>query len=594
MCGIIGYVASERRAFFERGLGLIAHRGPDGEGIADGVIGQRHFWLGHRRLSIIDIVGGSQPFNKRELLITFNGEIYNYLELAEILRRDHGVAFVTRSDTEVLLEAFATWGPSCVQRLRGMFAFAILDTRSGELFCARDRIGKKPFYYVARHDGFYFASEPPPLLGLFGQVQADNTSLVAYLIGARSAADRSFFEGVQKLPPGHCMQVSSTDLGVRVWEYWRPTTESFSGTYEEACKELGRLMSDAVDLRLRSDVGFAVAASGGLDSTVVLANAVARSKERVRTVSVTFDQNFNWDETRFIEGLEKSYSIDPTYVKAKAELNLEDMLLDAQGVVSALAEPTPYTSVTYVNKLYEATSKAGIKVLLEGQGADELFGGYTYFLALQRFALARRLTSPRDYLLALRQRSRGARELYYRLNTFRPFLVESAQELATLPQSTKGVNEALIDAQRDTVLPSLLQYSDRLAMRWGVEVRLPFVDHVLMEFVNSLPDDFKVRGRETKRILRSTYQSKIPVDIVNRTKVGFGNPTTNVLRRNADRLAARFIENGVFANSPLFRNGWRKAIRGGFLRTLPNFERVMWRFMLLDEWLEQFNVRVAV
>jgi asparagine synthase (glutamine-hydrolysing) len=594
MCGIIGYVSTSRRQDVERRLDLLAHRGPDGRGEVAGIAGGRAYWLGHRRLSIIDVEGGAQPLVKHGLAITYNGEIYNYVELVRELTAEHGVSFRTRCDTEVLLEAFRVWGPDCLDRLNGMFAFAILDIATGDLFCARDRLGKKPFYYTSSRDGFFFASEPAPLLPTLPRVRADNSTLVAYLLGARAPASKSFFAGVSSLGAGHWLRLSVDSLEPRLHRYWSPhreTRESLS--FEDAAQELHRLFVDAVAVRLRSDVGFAVAASGGLDSTIVLAAAARRSAEPIRTVSVTFDEAFAWDETKFIESLGEQYSIKPVHVESSATMTLEAMLADAKQVVSSIGEPTPYTSVPYVLKLYEATAKAGIKVLLEGQGADELFGGYTHFVALQRFAFARRWIGARDYLLALRRRSRVARRAYYGLNTLYPFLTKQARELMEMPNLTPSLGGALIDAQDNTVLPGLLQYSDRLAMRFGVEVRLPFLDYRLVEFVNSLPDDFKVRGSETKRILRGAFSNDIPAAIRERTKIGFGSPTTNVLRTHYGALVEQFVQNGAFANSPLFQNGWRRAVRSGFLRTLPSVERVLWRFILVDYWMQEYGAEVA-
>jgi asparagine synthase (glutamine-hydrolysing) len=155
------------------------------------------------------------------------------------------------------------------------------------------------------------------------------------------------------------------------------------------------------------------------------------------------------------------------------------------------------------------------------------------------------------------------------------------------------VNEALVHSQQNAVLPGLLQYSDRLAMRFGIEVRLPFLDYRLVEFVNALPASFKVLGRETKRILRMAYMRDLPAQILERPKVGFGSPTTLILRQHMDKLVSTFVENGTFANSPLFHAGWRRALRGGFLRTLPSAERVLWRFIVLDLWIEHFGIEIA-
>jgi asparagine synthase (glutamine-hydrolysing) len=596
MCGIIGYVARSRHPEVEDNLGLLRHRGPDGEGEARGNVGGAYYWLGHQRLSIIDLEGGAQPFHKGKLVITFNGEIYNYVELAAELTRDHGVRFDSRSDTEVALEAFRAWGSACLHRFNGMWAFAIVDTATGTLFGARDRLGKKPFYYHLAAEGFFFSSEPTPLLPLLPRVRADTATLVAFLLGTRSSPSSTYFDGIKQLPAGHYLELPPRSMLPHIRQYWSPRDVAVAAqppSFEEASARVKELLDSAVELRLRSDVGFAIAASGGLDSTILL-EAVSRIGTRaVPTVSVTFDQEFALDETSFIESLASAYSIKPTYARASSKLTVHDMLEDVADVVAAMGEPSPYTSVPYVSKLYRAAAASGIKVLLEGQGADELFGGYTYFTSLQPMSLLRGWTNTFDYLITLRHRSRLARAAYYRMTTLRPFLTEAAQQHVQLPLLTNHVHDALVDAQETSVLPALLQYSDRLAMACGLEVRLPFLDYRLVEFANSLPDEFKVRGGETKRILRHAFAGQLPQSVLERPKIGFGSPTTGLLRANFRSLVDQFVERGALANSGLFRDGWRRRVRGEFVGALPNSERVLWRFIVADLWLKKFGVEVA-
>jgi asparagine synthase (glutamine-hydrolysing) len=594
MCGILGYLARSPDSAFRQQLDLLKHRGPDGRGEVEGRIGAASYWLGHRRLSIIDVEGGAQPLEKHNLVVTFNGEIYNYVEIASELKRHHGVVLQTRSDTEVLLEAFRAWGARCVDRLNGMWAFAILNKTTGELFCSRDRLGKKPFYYVEASDGFYFGSEPHVLLGKLPRVRADNSTLVSYLLGGEMSSCASFFDGVKKLPAGHSLTIGPSDERPHLHRYWvAGTRPQLDISYEDACSEIQRLLADAVAIRMRSDVGFGVAASGGLDSTIILETAARQSAKPVRTVSVTFDEAFAWDETKYIEALRDHFPVEPTYAQAPSHISLDAMLDEASASITSLSEPTAYTSVPYVSKLYEATAKAGLKVLLEGQGADELFGGYPYFTALQTAALLRRWTTVYNYLLASRIKSPAVQSLYFHLNTFLPFLASNARDYLRRPHLNRNVHEALLQAQAVSILPDLLQYSDRLSMRWGVEVRLPFLDYRLVELVNSLPTTFKVWRKETKRVLRDAFSERLPTSVLTRPKVGFGSPTLEILGRNFGVLTQRYLKNGHVANSALFKNGLFGAARSGFLRTLPNWERVLWRFMLVDMWIERFNVEVS-
>ena len=589
MCGIIGYVSRASCPQLERGLDLLAHRGPDGRGEFSGSSADTRFWLGHRRLSIIDLSGGTQPFEKHGLAVTFNGEIYNYVELAADLEREYQVSFRTRSDTEVLLEAYRVWGTRCLERLNGMFAFCIVDTQTASAFCARDRMGKKPFYYISRHDGFYFASEPGPLLPLLARRIADTQSLLGYLLGAHIPPGRSFFAGIEQLPPGHYLTTRRPGQ-VEIRRYWSPRVSLTDLPYEEAREELAKTLHQAVAVRTRSDVGFAVAASAGLDSSIVLATAAEHGP--VNTVSLVFDHAFDSDETEYIERLPQFFTMRPNYVRASPTLGLEELLSMARRTVALIEEPTPYTSVPFVAKLYEGVARAGFKVLMEGQGADELFAGYSYFRAFQRGALLRGWAGSRDALLSLKTHSAMTRAAFYIASTFYPFLSKQAREQVQLPATASNINDALLLAQEDLILPALLQYSDRLSMRFGVEVRLPFLDVEVVELANSLPAKYKVLGVTSKRVLRDAFATRLPNFVVDRPKVGFGNPAFDLLSRHSTTLIEKYVRRGRVTNSALFRHGSLSALHGAFMRMLPNAERVLWRFIIANMWLEHFAVEV--
>ena len=390
MCGILGWLAEGVQSHaenFSKALDTLAHRGPDDRGVFDG----RGVLLGHRRLSIIDLSSsGHQPMREPAsgAVIVFNGEIYNYLELRSQLAA-LGHVFRTESDTEVLLHAYLEWGPAALNKLNGMWGFAIWHPEQRKLFVARDRFGIKPFYFTQRNIGFAFASEPKALLALFPELrQPDDLAVYKFLAqGLLYTEGHSFYRGIDTLPPGHYGEYSMETGQFRVSRYWDYPETSTSSTYNSrnATEEFSSLFQDAVSLRMRSDVPVGVTLSGGLDSTAVLAAAMHKTPgERVCFTSVYGGNERG--ESGWAKLASAPYGIVPVEVEAPNTGWLETL----QQIAWHMDGPGYSPAVYPLWHLMREARQKGVLVLLEGQGADEALGGYPQYAVIAFLGILKR------------------------------------------------------------------------------------------------------------------------------------------------------------------------------------------------------------
>jgi asparagine synthase (glutamine-hydrolysing) len=556
MCGIVATVGVDPAVAASRGaaaLTAIAHRGPDDEGTwTDGCA-----WLGHRRLSIIDLTaGGHQPMvhEPSGLVITYNGEIYNYIELGHELEAA-GHSFRTQSDTEVLLVAYLNWGESCLDRLNGMWSFLIWDPRNQIAFFARDRLGVKPLYFSIASGGLSIASEPKALIALNPDLRrVDEASLYAFLAeGQLYTGKGSFYAGIQMLEPGHCATYDPAALSLVDRKYWAPPASvSTSGDYAAAVASFGDLLGDAVRLRMRSDVPVGFTLSGGLDSSAVLQAAVSATAStggRLNAFTSVYEA-----PTALEAGDEREWaSLVATKYERVALDNVPASGADWHAVLEKIVwhmdGPGYSPAVFPLWRIMEHARAAGVPVLLEGQGADELLGGYTQYAAValwDSLSRHRPLAFLRDFrsyartfsvrmltMWLARERAGFAMRAYRRrvgaLGTLDPDFVSHFGG-GSLPKAAKTVNGRLeADLTRD-ILPGLLHYGDAISMAHSVESRLPFLDYRLVEFVSSLPADFKLGGGETKRILRDHLRSvELPAIANRRDKQGYPTPANTWL-----------------------------------------------------------------
>jgi len=548
MCGIAGIVGGrgpgeDAKIAIRRMIALQRHRGPDGEGYYDGIGAS----LGHCRLAILDLSeAGHQPMSdaSSRYWITFNGEIYNYLELAEELRA-LGHRFRGHSDTEVLLAAFAQWGEACLERLRGMFAFAVWDAEERRLFAARDRLGIKPFHYCrVGEDTFAFASELKALVALLPDCRPNVRLAREYLAWnlLDHDAEETFIEGIRRLPPAHRLFWRRGE-GLKLRRYWSlEVSEALDTPSErrgELTTEFRRRFEETVSLHLRSDVPVGTCLSGGLDSSSIVC-VVRRELERrnvwtpewQHTFSACFEER-RLDERPFIEIVAGATGCRTHYVFPNGEALAEDL----GRWLWHQEEPVGSTGVYAQFCVARLARSCGIKVVLDGQGSDELLAGYRKFILvhLRHLAASRRfgralaegmafLMSPD--ILRTSQWAAGRRYLFGPGPDGKLLWPNGSHPQA--PPSfglDASLGRRIAADLTEFSLPVLLRYEDRNTMAFGVESRVPFVDHSFVEWAATLAADMRLRNGWTKRILRDALVGVLPEPVRRRkSKLGFDTP----------------------------------------------------------------------
>ncbi len=529
-------------------IGSLSHRGPDGEGVwtGDGVA------VAHRRLAIVDLTeAASQPMSYAgRYTITFNGEIYNYIELREELAAE-GHQFESASDTEVLLAAHAQWGEACLDRLDGMFAFAIWDAVKRELFCARDRFGEKPFYYCICDGHFLFASEMKALFVGGVKLSIRHEMLYMYLrhdvVQHPDFPQKTFYAPALSLPPAHALTVSRGGGSITPQRYWTLPMGSTTLPFDEQCEEFRKRFSLSVTRRLRSDVPVGTSLSGGLDSTSIVSLVASISTSERHSFSARFS-DAALDEGRYIDVAEKATGCIR-----------HDVFPDGGGLADAWKqvfyhqeEPFGTASIFAQWAVMRTAKEHGVVVLLDGQGADETLAGYSHFFTTFLKGVWRRDGT------AMYENQRAALEEHYDVPPLR--FAEKAQALFPaawkaaslarhwlLPDATPGfvnpdwhqqfdraprpfrnfatLDEALRFFTLDHGLQALLRFADRSSMAFGRETRLPFLSHELVEFIFSTPASSKIWDGSTKRLLRVGLRGLVPEGILGRhDKRGFETP----------------------------------------------------------------------
>jgi asparagine synthase (glutamine-hydrolysing) len=571
MCGIAGFAGTGTLADLRRMNAAQASRGPDAENTYHDP--ERAVFLGHLRLSIIDIAGGAQPMWTVDgsLGIVFNGEIYNHAELREELRALGAVFATDHSDTEVLLHAYRVWGDGFVERLNGMWAFVLYDRARRRLFASRDRFGKKPFYYTDRPGVFAFASELTALAAHPAVARTPSrTALRKYFAYGYIPAPHSYLEGVSKLPGGCNLEFDLERRVLRTWRYWEFRLEPASNVPRDPEREWGEqllaLLDRAVRRRLVSDVPIGTFLSGGIDSSAVSVLAArALGTARLQTFSIGFEEA-SFDESAYAQrvaeliGSEHHHRV---FTEADAREGLP-------AVVARLDEPMGDSSLLPTSFLCRH-ARSRVTVALGGDGADELFAGYDPFIAL-RWAEIYQRWMPRPVhqavaLLAARlpvshhnmsldfRIKRTLRGLDYRPALWCPVWMASLApaditDLMREPVDAEELYSEAIDAwdrcgPRDLASRVLEFYTrfylqddilakvDRASMAHSLEVRAPFLDIELVDFVRKLPVEWKLRGGQTKALLKSALAPLLPAEILHRAKKGFGVPVGKWFRNGA-------------------------------------------------------------
>ena len=556
MCGFCGILRFDKDGEVDPSLitrmsATLSHRGPDDTGAyVNGRIG-----LGHRRLSIIDIEGGHQPMksDRSEPLqvIVYNGEIYNYLTLRRELK-NLGHTFRTASDTEVLLAAYRQWGHACVDHLRGMFAFAVWDEACQVLFLARDRIGIKPLYYHIDNAAFVFASEIRAILASsLVRSGLEKTAMDVFLTLGYTPGPKTMFKGILKLMPGHAMTVSA-DGKVETWAYWNfnqiaPTTLVF----DDAVERLRELLRESVQMRLMSEVPLGVFLSGGLDSSAITAIMCRVSGQRVKTFSVGYEGNDGASELPFARKIADLFGTEHHEFILKPYDFLDSIPLMVEMAEEPLVE-MPAIPLYQISKM----AKPYATVLLSGEGSDEVFAGYSLYQKMfnmdriggmaKFFRLIPDGCLPGDKLKkyadwlshSVSDRYRGTScDLTGRIKRsfYSPGFLKYTQENNYLDETFlrwfrdvegQPILSQLLYVDSKTWLPDdLLLKADKMTMAASVELRVPFLDHKIVEFAASLPPEYKINNGEGKFILKKLMEKYLPKEIIYRKKMGFAVPT---------------------------------------------------------------------
>jgi len=626
MCGIAGIVHRDlEREVSPARIGAmmdaIHHRGPDDDGTYfDGPVG-----LGFKRLSIIDLDGGNQPMCNEDgtVWIVFNGEIYNYLELRQELARHH--TFKTQSDTEVILHLYEELGERCLDRLNGMFAFAIWDQRQGRLFAARDRLGIKPFYWHAWEGGIAFASEPKALFaGGILQPEPDPQGLEQYLAFQFCLGDRTMFRGVRKLEPAHFLSYRpGRDDGPSVARYWDFNYEiDVHHTEEWFVDELLALLQDSMRLQLRSDVPVGAHLSGGIDSSTVVCLASQAYDGQFRTFTGGFREGDQYDETGYAKIVADHVGSEHFEVWPTAD-QFSDLL---PHLIYMMDEPAAGPGLFPQYHVSKLASKH-VKVVLGGQGGDEIFGGYArYLVAYLEQCLKGAIFGTQEEgeyivtwdniapnLALLRQYGPMLQGFwqdglfgemdarYFRLvnrstdaegvisgDVWKPDssarMFKAFQEIFN-DSATKSYFNKMTNFDLKTQLPALLQVEDRMSMAVSLESRVPLLDHRIVDLVTRMAPPARFKGGDTKRVFRDAVQHVLPREIYERRdKMGFpvplkewyAGPLKGFLRDVLldDRTRAR----GIFR-----MDGVERAIR-----TEGQFGRQLWGMLCLELWFRAF------
>jgi len=596
----------------------IQHRGPDGEGYYS----EAHAHLGHRRLSIIDVAAGAQPMTNESgnLWIVYNGEIYNHADLRPALERA-GHQYRTRCDTETILHAYEQYGPDCLERFRGMFAFALWDKSSRTLFCARDRLGIKPFYYYWDGKLFAFASEMKALLEHPAISPVFDESLLSeYLAFGYSSGERTLFSGIRKLMPGHYLVLSERGLETkRYWEVPEPPTASDGRDDASWVRECRERLETSVRLRLMSDVPLGMFLSGGVDSSAIAALMMRMVREPVKTFAVGYRETA-FSELAYARQAAAAIGTDHREVT----IGMDDFFNALPQLIWHEDEPITWPSSVSLYFVSQLAARE-VKVVLTGEGSDELFAGYARYhsfgvnnrwLQMYRFVPRVARTSVRNAIAGSRLLSPSLRrklqhtmlgrgeelESLYLDNFYSAFSAEEQRRmLAKEPAHTyesflrrwdsrPNANwlDRLLYADIKTYLVELLMKQDQMSMACSIESRVPFLDHSLVEFAAQVPRRMKIRGGTGKYILKRAVEDLLPRELVYRPKMGFPTPLRqwltdprsddllSILRARGGLLEAYVDRDQLDALLVRHRNGFEDAT-----------DRI-WRLLNLQIWGDLF------
>jgi asparagine synthase (glutamine-hydrolysing) len=620
MCGIIGsyYISSDSKKDIrlKKSLDSLRHRGPDNIGLEHFELSNSFLSLGHLRLSIIDLSeAGHQPmFSKDEKhIIVFNGEIYNYLELRKELEI-FGYKFSTDTDTEVLLNAWIEWGVACLNKLVGMFAFVVFDKEQKKLFCARDAFGIKPFYYSLENNEFNFASEINALVKLLPEIPKINrqTSFNYLFHSVYDKDEFSFYMGIKQLMPGHFI-VFNLDEGsfcnkyeCKKW-WWPKINVRKDLTFDQAAEKLRELFLKSIELHLRSDVPLGAALSGGIDSSAVVCS--------IRYLYPNLPiHTFTYSAEGSSINEEHWADIVNDFVRAvphKIKVLPEELIDDIDSLIIAQGEPFSTLSIYAQNRVFKEAKKNGITVVLDGQGADEMLGGYTGYPSqvlaeyFKKGDVKGFFTFLNNHSIRFRINRMGVLKSFVgfllpeRIKSSLRFLNSQKSVLFRHKMSLKNLKSSQFNDDKDSNwrelakelrsdltsgrINRLLRYEDRNSMWYSIESRVPFLTIEIAEFLLSMPTEFLVSETgETKKLFRAAMRGIVPNEILDRKdKIGFETPERSLLFAAWPKLK----ESLDFSVMPDFinPNGIVEFIENS-LKSDKDYDDMVWRIILFCKW----------
>jgi asparagine synthase (glutamine-hydrolysing) len=598
---------------------LQAHRGPDAQ--THWANKNECIGLAHQRLSIIDLETGNQPMSDEYgRTICYNGEVYNYVELRNELKSFY--SFKTASDTEVILAAYAKWGKNCVNKLRGMFAFVIWDEKEKTLFAARDRFGIKPFYYTLQKNTFYFASEVKTLLPFIDEVKVNPKALKDYLYFQLYLGDYTLFQDIHELPPAHSLVVKNGKVEIdRYWEIYY--TPDFDHSFTYFSKTLHELLYESTRLHTRSDVPIGSYISGGVDSSIIASIASKNSLNNNEFVGFTgkFTYSDLYDESYYAREAANKRNIKLYEI----DITSNDFINTIEKVIYHLDYPIAGPGAFPQYHVSKLAAKHR-KVVLGGQGGDEIFGGYTRYLIayfeqcikgaidnslkngnfiVTYESIIPNLVSLQNYKPLLKEFFKEGlfdpiENRYFKLINRGPDLKSEInwkelgdhspfENFVKIFNGNNVGKESYFDKMTHfdfkTLLPALLQVEDRMSMAHGLESRVPFLDHPLVEFAATMPADVKFKDGTLKRILIDTMKNDLPDAIINRKdKMGFPVPLNEWLGKELKTFVNDIFGSAKAKTRPYFNN--TEIING--LQTENKFGRKAWGLLSLEIWYRQF------
>jgi asparagine synthase (glutamine-hydrolysing) len=584
MCGIGGQFCygdeTPNRVLLNEMSNKLIHRGPDGEGkYINNKIG-----LIHRRLAIIDLTeDGTQPMSNEDdtLWIVFNGEIYNYIELREELKK-YGHVFKSQSDTEVIIHAYEQWGRGCLNKFNGMWAFALWDENTHQLFCARDRFGIKPFYYALYKDSFIFASEIKSLLVYPGVGTSPNDYMVKLFLtcGVKDHCEETMFHGIYQLLPSECMMIRQNGFEDK-FKYWDISVNpKISGELKE--NRFLDILQNAINIHSRSDVQVGTCLSGGLDSSIL----VALGKQQ-KTFSAIFSDS-NYDESKYIKDLTDVVNVD-SYT---TEPNANNLMTDIKNLVYIQDEPFGSLSI-YAQYCVMCSAQGKVKVLLDGQGADELLAGYIGYQA----SYIRGLIKQGKWVTAIKEIAGSIYNHYgFWLDAMRQNSIRNVRNnkffygcAFSIDRYGGSLDKILYKELMSTNLQQLLHYEDRNSMAFSIESRVPYLDVNFVECVSGLPLNKKIKDVMSKWIMRESACGIIPESIRQRKdKMGFVTPEELWMKNELKEFVIDILSSDSFTRRDYWNVGEVVKSYNRFVKGEEIYSPELWRVISTELWLREF------